>query len=143
MYQSSVPHHAVYPSLRTFHGGVWIPLRSRILTPFAAAAPFLLLFASLFPAPPRALQVHRGEVDKERVDEWFAQQSEGPGGGFQQQDAEECWSTLVSAMAGRMQLPAAAAVDDQMMFGPDYLVAPQLREQASARAHEQPVGPFW
>jgi alpha-D-xyloside xylohydrolase len=32
------------------------------------------------------------------------------------------------------QLPAAAAVDDQMMFGPDYLVAPQLREQASARA---------
>ena len=28
----------------------------------------------------------------------FAQQSEQ--GGFQQQDAEECWSTLVSALAG-------------------------------------------
>jgi len=42
----------------------------------------------------------------------FAQQSEGPGGGFQQQDAEECWSTLVSAMAGRMQLPAAAEPSD-------------------------------
>jgi len=34
----------------------------------------------------------------------FAQQNEG-GRGFQQQDAEECWSTLVNAMAQCMQLP--------------------------------------
>ena len=34
----------------------------------------------------------------------FAQQNEG-GRGYQQQDAEECWSTLVNAMAQCMQLP--------------------------------------
>mmetsp|Transcript_8287 Transcript_8287/g.21313 ORF Transcript_8287/g.21313 Transcript_8287/m.21313 type:complete len:262 (-) Transcript_8287:158-943(-) len=37
--------------LVAFHGGVWIPLRGRILTLLAeAASPFLLLFASLFTA---------------------------------------------------------------------------------------------
>jgi hypothetical protein len=29
--------------------------------------------------------------------------------------------------------PGAAAVDDQLMFGPDYLLAPQLLQQASSR----------
>ena len=41
----------------------------------------------------------------------FAQQAEG-GRGFMQQDAEECWSTLVSAMAQCMQLPEGDGSSD-------------------------------
>eukprot|EP00908_Phaeocystis_cordata_P018724 Transcript_30186.p1 GENE.Transcript_30186~~Transcript_30186.p1 ORF type:complete len:521 (-),score=278.19 Transcript_30186:153-1661(-) len=41
----------------------------------------------------------------------FAQQNE-QGGGFMQQDAEECWSTLISALAGRLQLPSGADPSD-------------------------------
>lgn len=40
----------------------------------------------------------------------FAAQSEQ--GGFQQQDAEECWSTLVAALAGRMLLPKGSEQSD-------------------------------
>jgi len=41
----------------------------------------------------------------------FAQQNEG-GRGFMQQDAEECWSTLVSALANHMQLPSGSEASD-------------------------------
>lgn len=40
----------------------------------------------------------------------FAAQSEQ--GGFQQQDAEECWSTLVAALAGRMLVPKGSEQSD-------------------------------
>ena len=40
----------------------------------------------------------------------FAAQSEQ--GGFQQQDAEECWSTLVSALAARMLVPKGSEQSD-------------------------------
>ena len=39
----------------------------------------------------------------------FAQQAEG-GRGFLQQDAEECWSTLINMLSQRLMLPIAAEV---------------------------------
>ena len=41
----------------------------------------------------------------------FAQQAEG-GQGFLQQDAEECWSTLVTLLSQRLQLPAGVEPSD-------------------------------
>lgn len=41
----------------------------------------------------------------------FAQQAEG-GRGYMQQDAEECWSTLISALSQRMTLPSGEEPSD-------------------------------
>ena len=61
------------------------PARSLQVTPFK----FVQLFRTAFPM--------------------FAQQAEG-GRGFLQQDAEECWSTLINMLSQRLVLPVAAEV---------------------------------
>jgi len=50
----------------------------------------------------------------------FAQQAEG-GRGFQQQDAEECWSTLVSTLAQRLKITPDSTPSDLTSTSPALL----------------------